>query len=273
MEDKLAVEPEQGSHPGARAHATTHAGRPMGRRKRIAIALLYGAATHLAFAVAVLAMIQGLNGGLQAGRGTLHGATAWYANSLLIVQFPLLHSFLLSRGGRRLLALLAPRELGRDLAPTTFALIASLQLVATFVAWSPSGIVLAAPTGLKLWVMRAAFVASWIFLLRALSDAGLGLQTGAIGWLAAWRGERPRFGPFPTHGLFSRCRQPIYLGFALTLWTGPVRTLDGLLLALTWTTYCVAGPLHKELRWLEWFGESFARYRAQVPYFLPRIKP
>jgi protein-S-isoprenylcysteine O-methyltransferase Ste14 len=229
--------------------------------------------THSAFVIAIGVTMVGLYHGMRTGLGRLHGPSAWLANAALVAQFPLVHSYLLSNGGRRVLARLAPAGLGRELAPTTFALIASVQLALTFLAWSPSGITLGDPGGVALWCFRAAFAASWWFLVRALKDAGLALQTGFIGWSSVVRGVDPAFGDFPTRGLFRVCRQPVYLGFALVLWTGPVHTLDGLLLALTWTMYCVAGPLHKELRYLGWYGERFSRYRTSVPYFLPRIKP
>jgi protein-S-isoprenylcysteine O-methyltransferase Ste14 len=244
----------------------------MNRGRRFYFALLYGALSHLTFVVAVGFMVVGLYQGLRTGFGPFRGPHAWIANTLLVVQFPVLHSWLLSPSGRKLLARLAPADFGQDLAPTTFAWISSLQVLATFALWSPSGIVLDDASGASLWAFRAGFAASWLFLIKALGDAGLGLQTGFIGWTSVLRGRRTPFGDFPTRGLFRFCRQPVYLGFALTLWTGPVHTLDGLVLALTWTTYCVAGPLHKELRYLGWYGERFSRYRASVPYFLPRFK-
>jgi protein-S-isoprenylcysteine O-methyltransferase Ste14 len=240
-------------------------------RARKAVAIAYGVVTHAAFVAAVATMIAALYDGLRFGQGPLRGPWAWLANTALVAQFPLLHSYLLTPAGQRWLARLAPRELARDLAPTTFALVASGQLLATFALWSPSGVVLDDAHGASLWLFRGAFAASWIFLLKALTDAGLGVQTGFVGWSAVLRGRRPQFGEFPTHGLFQVCRQPVYLGFALTLWTGPVHTLDGLVLALTWTTYCVAAPLHKELRYLGRYGERFARYRERVPYFVPRL--
>ena len=58
----------------------------------------------------------------------------WFilANVLLVVQFPLAHSLLLSRRGGQILARLAPRAFGLTLATTTYAIIASVQLLALF---------------------------------------------------------------------------------------------------------------------------------------------
>lgn len=68
-------------------------------------------------------------------------------------------------------------------------------------------------------------------------------------------------------------RQPVYLAFSLTLWTGPVWTADHLLIAVVWTIYCVVAPRHKERRYARQYGESFASYRAAVPYWIPRRRP
>ena len=244
----------------------------MSRKRQVAAALAWGALNHGLFLIAITTMVAALYTGLAIGVGPFRGAHGWAANALLVAQFPILHSYLLSASGRQWLMRVAPRELARDLAPTTFTIFASLQVLATFALWSPSGITLWEASGPWLWASRAAFAGSWIFLVKALHDAGLAVQTGYLGWLSVVRGVKPAYGEFPTHGLFRRCRQPVYLAFAMTLWTGPVHTLDGLVLALTWSVYCVAAPLHKELRYLSLYGERFSRYRATVPYILPRIK-
>ncbi|MBL8863671.1 MAG: isoprenylcysteine carboxylmethyltransferase family protein [Planctomycetes bacterium] len=245
----------------------------MSRGPRIAIALAYGIANHALFVVAIGVMVMALHGGLGLGLGRLEGGAALAANTLLALQFPLIHSFLLARRGRGVLARLAPRALGSALAPTTFAALASAQLLVTFLCWSPSGIVLFEATGGTRWVFEGLFAASWLFLVKALYDAGLPIQTGSIGWTAVLRGDRPDFGTFPTAGLFRICRQPVYLAFAATLWTGPVLTLDRLALAVAWTAYCIVGPLHKERRYLSHYGNLYSNYRRSVPYILPGFRP
>lgn len=245
----------------------------MSPRTRRAVAALYGLACHGSFLVGVGWTALSLYGGMRAGLGRLHGTPALLADALLLIQFPLLHSFLLSARGRSVLGALAPRGLGGSLAPTSFALVAGLQLAATFALWSPSGVIWWQPTGAALHALQALFAGAWLFLLRALRDGGLGLQTGWIGWTAVWRDTRPAYGGMPQHGTFALCRQPIYLGFALTLWTGPVWTPDHLAIALSWSVYCLVGPLLKERRFATRYGPAFAAYRARVPYILPRIVP
>ena len=237
-----------------------------------AVALAYGVFNHLAFAAGITAMIAGLYFGLRTGRGALHGTAAWSMDLLLLLSFVALHSFLLSARGRMVLDRLAPLGLGRDLGTTSFAAIASLQLLLTFVAWSPLGPVWWEPHGALRVATTIAYAASWGFLLKAMADAGLPLQTGFLGWASIVRDRKPVYGSFPERGTFRYLRQPIYLAFALTLWTGPVWNADHLLLAIAWTLYCIAGPVLKERRCVAAYGERFQRYRDRVPYWLPDLR-
>jgi protein-S-isoprenylcysteine O-methyltransferase Ste14 len=242
------------------------------RRFDVPVALATGALCHAAFLAGVGWMAFSLATGLQSGIGRLPAPWSAIANAALALQFPLLHSWLLTRRGRRALSSLLRGDRGSTLAPTLYATCASLQVLAVFALWTPSGVVWWEPRGGGGAVAWVAFAASWSFLIRALHDGHLGLQTGAIGWLALLRGRRPDFGSMPAGGLFGRCRQPIYLGFLLVLCTAPTRTPDQLLLALVWAPYCLLGPLLKEQRFLAIFGAEFVRYRQRVPYFVPRLR-
>jgi len=237
-----------------------------------AVALVYGLLAHALFLVGVGGMILNLHQGMRWTLAPWTGVGALLLDALLILQFPLLHSFLLGRRGRAFLARLAPGGLGADLVTTTFAGVAAVQIALTFLLWSPSGVVWWEPQGTAAIAANVLYAASWLFLLKALYDAGLPLQTGSLGWWAVVRGRRPAFSPFPTGGLFRVIRQPVYLGFALTLWTGPVWTPDRLALAAVWTAYCFVGPRLKERRYLAWHGEEFRRYQSEVPYMAPRLR-
>lgn len=237
-----------------------------------AVAVLAGVVCHGTFLLGVLSMIVGLHEGLRTGFGRLEGWAAVLADGALVLQFPLLHSLLLTRGGGKLLARLVPLGLGRALATTTYATFASLQTLVTFALWSPIGPVLYEVQGPARPVVQALYAASWLLVVVAMHQAGLGVQSGSLGWLAVARGRQPVYGSFPTGGLFARCRQPIYGAFALTLWTGPVLTADRLALAVAWTGYCVLGPLLKERRYVTWHGDAFRAYQARVPFLLPSLR-
>ncbi len=234
------------------------------------IALLYGVICHAIFTIAVLAMIVAMFFGMSASFGTVPQPWAWVANMLLIVQFPLAHSFLLSDKGRAILSRLAPAGYGKTLGTTTYAIIASTQLLMLFALWTPSGIIWWRAEGAAFVAVCAAYTLSWLLLIKASYDAGAEVQSGALGWMSLMQKIKPVFPDMPTTGLFRLIRQPIYVAFALTLWTVPVWTPDQLVLAMSYTVYCLFAPRLKERRFARIYGDRFADYRANVPYVIPR---
>jgi len=237
------------------------------------VALAWGMLCHVAFATEVLSMIVGLATGMRLGFGPFDGAGAILADAILLAQFPVAHSLLLSARGRAVLGRLAPLGLGPHLGTTTYATIASLQLLVTFLFWSPLGRWSWCPAGMPLAVACAAYAMAWLLLLKTMADAGLGVQTGFLGWGSIVRGRRPEYGGFRPRGTFRWVRQPVYVAFTLTLWTGPVWTVDHAVIALAWTAYCIFAPRHKERRYEARYGDRFARYRSVVPYWVPRFRP
>ena len=236
------------------------------------IAVAFGFACHTLFACGVGAMMAAMFFGMSRCLGRLAAPWGSLADGLLLLQFPIVHSLLLGARGRRWMVRLAPFGLGGRLSTTTYVIVASVQVGLLFTLWTPSGVVWWRASGPTFAVLCTLYAASWLLLLRAIIDAGLTLQVGLLGWWAVARGRAPAYPPMPRQGLFRLCRQPIYLAFALTLWTAPTWTPDQLCVALVLTAYCVLGPCLKEIRFGRRFGAEFTEYRATVPYFLPRIR-
>ena len=234
------------------------------------IALAYGAACHTLWFAAIALMAASLFGGMQLGLGPFRGWAGELWNLLLVAQFPVVHSFLLSKPGRQVLGALAPRGLGDDLSSTTYAILASLQLLAVFGLWSPSGHVWWRPEGAALAITSTAFALSWLLLAESMRESGLGVQAGYLGWTSVYLGRAPRYPRFRETGLFRFLRQPTYLAFALVLWTAPTWSPDRLFLASGWSLYCYFGPRLKEVRYLARYGDDFRRYQDAVSYWVPR---
>ncbi len=246
--------------------SSTELQAPIGRKS---LALFYGVLCHALFALAAAVMIYEMYFGLSRARGALHAPWSWLCNGLLILQFPLAHSFLLTGRGRAVLRALAPAGVGTQLATTSYVIVASAQILLLFGLWSPSGIIWWQAQGAMLPVMIALYAAGWLLLAKAMFDAGITVQIGSLGWWSVYRNAKPVFPPMPARGLFRVCRQPIYVAFAITLWTVPVWTPDQLVLAVALTSYCLAGPLLKEARFSRMFGSEFEAYRARHPYWFP----
>ncbi|WP_333713131.1 methyltransferase family protein [Yoonia sp.] len=240
--------------------------------RRIALAFGYGGFCHLVFALAVAAMIAAMFFGMSESLGRVPAPWSYLANLFLVLQFPIVHSLLLSDRGRKALNWLAPRDVAGTLGTTTFAIVASVQLFLLFAFWTPSGIVWWRAEGTAFYIVCTAYAVSWLLLIKASYDAGAEVQSGALGWMSLAQDKAPVFPDMPTDGLFRLIRQPIYVSFALTLWTVPVWTPDQLALAIVLTIYCLAAPRLKEKRFERRYGTRFQRYRDTVPYAFPKLK-
>jgi ubiquinone biosynthesis O-methyltransferase len=237
--------------------------------KRKSLALVYGGLCHGLFMLAVAVMIYEMFFGLSRSWGAFHAPWSWIGNGLLLLQFPIAHSFLLTRPGKAVLRGMAPGGLGSDLSTTSFVIVASVQIILLFGSWSPSGVIWWQADGSMLVVTTILYAGGWLLLLKSMFDAGITLQIGSLGWWAVFRNRMPVFPPLPTGGLFRICRQPIYVSFTITLWTVPTWTPDQLVLAVVLTIYCLTGPLLKEARFSRVFGGEFEAYRSRHPYWLP----
>jgi methanethiol S-methyltransferase len=246
--------------------------RPEAGLKRISVAFSFGVLCHGLFALAVVSMIIAMFFGMSESYGRAAGYWAIVANLALIAQFPLVHSLLLTGAGGRWLARLVPGAYGATLSTTTYATIASAQLLALFAFWTPSGIVWWRAEGALFWAICTAYGASWLLVAKASFDAGAEVQSGALGWMSLMANIKPIFPDMPTLGLFKLIRQPIYVAFALTLWTVPVWTPDQLVLAVCYTAYCLLAPRLKERRFAARYGARFEQYRDHVGYVVPYRK-
>lgn len=231
------------------------------------IACMLGLLCHLSFFAAVGVMFYGLWGGLDVGIGHLRGVWAVLEDLILVLQFPIIHSLMLHKSGREFLQGLFPGDVGKQLVSTTFVLCASLQLIALFSLWSPLGGVWWQPQGYVEGVWEGMYCLSWVFLAVAMYQAGLGTQMGYLGWWSVVRGTNPIYPPLKQSGLYRLCRHPVYLAMLLVALTGPLWTIDHLVIAGVFSVYCVLGPWAKERRYRKLFGEEFLRYRERTPFF------
>lgn len=236
---------------------------------RQATAICYGVVCHSGFAVGVAAMVTMMYYGMSGSLGRIEPPWRWVANGFLLLQFPVVHSLLLTDGGRALLKRLAPAGCGGRLVTTSYVILSSVSVFALFALWSPTGIVWWRAQGGALALMTTLYGCAWLLVVKAIADAGFALQTGHLGWWALLNDRKPVYPPMPEGGLFRYSRQPIYVAFTLTVWTTPTRTPDQLVVATVLTFYCLFGPLLKERRFRRAYGTAFDRYLERVPYWLP----
>jgi hypothetical protein len=75
------------------------------------------------------------------------------------------------------------------LATTTYAIIASAQLLVLFALWTPSGIVWWRAEGAAFWALTAAYAASWLLLMKATFDAGAEAHREWLEWSTPARSD------------------------------------------------------------------------------------
>ena len=109
--------------------------------KRILVALSYGLVCQTLFALAVSVMIIAMFFGMTESFGAVSKPWSYAANLFLLLQFPFMHSILLSKRGSRFLNFLVPSEYAGTLNTTSYAIFASIQLLALFTLWTSSGVV------------------------------------------------------------------------------------------------------------------------------------
>ena len=236
------------------------------------IAIIYALFCHGIFAVAGLLMFFSLFFGFSSQIGPLVKFSGVSLNIILLLQFPLLHSFLLSKKGKVFLRLFYSRRFAGKLDTTIYATIASAQLFLLFFFWKPSGILLWKAEGVVYILLTLCYLLGWLLLTVSSFQAGLSVQTGALGWVSVFRNIAVKYPKMPNFGLFRIIRHPIYFSFSIILWSSPYFTVDKIIVAIIYTFYCVIAPLFKERRLVAIYGEQFLKYKAITPYFIPRLR-
>lgn len=238
------------------------------RHKLIAYSL--GIACHLTFVLAIGAMAYMLATGLTSGILPIGGPYGRWINILLLIQFPVFHSFFLTSAGTKILLAPFPREIGKDLITTTYAFVSSIQLLIVFLFWTPVQTAWFVPSGTVLLPWMLVYGLSWLILVKALSEAGISMHTGALGWRSVVNGKHATYPGLPTSGLHNQCRHPIYLAFSLIILTAPVWSSDHFLIASGWVFYCLIGPRFKERRIERRSKKEYDVIRDRTPYIIPR---
>lgn len=234
------------------------------------LALLLGIICHSSFIIGIGCMAYMLYFGMTRSIAPLpFGGRAM--NLLLLVQFPTIHSLLLSRKGQRLLISLFPKSYGKAFAITIYSTIASFQILVLFACWKPDPQVWFAPSGWLLAIWTSTYVLSWILLACSILEAGPEVQTGYLGWSSIFFNRPLKFPPLPTKGLHAIIRHPIYLSFALVALTGPFWGFDHLVLTGIIVPYCIFGPILKEKRIRARISDEYNEYAKTTPYMTPKV--
>lgn len=116
------------------------------------------------------------------------------------------------------------------------------------------------------WLMVLGQVGALSALLVSVLQAGVWHFLG----IAQLTADDPRrTGELQVRGLYRYVRHPLYLFSILLIWLTPVMTLNLAVLYACMTGYFILGSFHEEDLLVQEYGESYVRYRRQVPRFVP----
>ena len=181
-------------------------------------------------------------------------------NLLLSLQFCIVHSWLLFPSTRRWLT----QYLASEFYGCLFCVATCLGLLAMFVGWQTSPIIIWNLVGPAAIVLETGFYAAWIGLFYSLALTGLGYQTG---WTPFWFWLRRQPIPkrtFEPRGAYLVLRHPVYLSFLGLIWFTPRMTLDHAVLTSAWTMYILIGSYLKDERLAFYYGREYRRYQERV---------
>lgn len=206
---------------------------------------------------------------IDAGRATGPLALALAVNLGLIALFGLQHSVMARVGFKSWLKQKLPASAERSV----YVLLASLVLMLLFWQWRPiPHVVWSAESGIAQTIGWTVFAAGFamVLVVTFLID-----HFDLFGLKQVWNqfvGRRPEPPRFVTPLFYRLVRHPLYLGFILAFWGGPVMTVGGLLFAVAMTTYILIAIQFEERDLTHYLGPDYEDYRQRVPMLVPGLK-
>lgn len=237
-----------------------------------ALILLYGVGTYVLFLGTFLYWIAFV-GDLGVPRSVDTGPVgsvglAVLVNLGLVALFGVQHSVMARKRFKARLTRFVPEPAERG----TFMLATVLVFGALFVLWRPiPAVVWQVEEPAFRGVLWGLCAFGWLLLLASTFMIDhfdlFGLRQV---WLA-WRKKSYTPVPFQSKWAYRHVRQPMMLGILIAHWATPTMTAGHLLFALAFTAYIGIGVWFEERSLAASLGPDYARYREEVPLYMPRL--
>ena len=231
---------------------------------------LYGVFCYLVFFATFLYAIAflgdfGVPKSIDSGaQGSLGRALA--VDVLLLGLFAVQHSLMARPWFKRAWTRIVPPAAERS----TYVLLASVAMILLFWKWHPmGGLIWQLDTEVGRLVAYGIYAFGWALLLLAtfLIDH---FDLFGLRQVYLYLRGRPYTGlQFRTPLLYRYVRHPIYVGWLCIFWATPQMTVAHLIFALTTTAYILIAISWEERDLLSAHGETYQRYREQVPKLIP----
>jgi protein-S-isoprenylcysteine O-methyltransferase Ste14 len=216
----------------------------------------------------MLPMLQGLvPHSIDVGGTSSTPAVAVLIDVALILAFGLQHSVMARTGFKDWLKQHLPESAERSV----YVLLASLMLMLLFWQWRPiAGIAWAATSFAGQAFAWSVFGLGFgiVLLSTFLIDH---FDLFGIKQVIRQYFDKPAAAhQFVTPLLYKLVRHPLYLGFILAFWGGPVMSAGHLLFSAAMTSYILIAIQFEERDLVRQLGERYSTYRRQVPMLIPR---
>jgi methanethiol S-methyltransferase len=231
---------------------------------------LYGVFCYLVFLATFLYAIaflgdSGVPKSIDSGaQGSLAQALA--VDVLLLGLFAVQHSLMARPWFKRAWTRIVPPAAERS----TYVLFASVAMILLFWKWQPiGGLIWQLDTEVGRLVAYGIYAFGWALLLLAtfLIDH---FDLFGLRQVYLYLRGRPYTGlQFRTPLLYRYVRHPIYVGWLCIFWATPQMTVAHLVFALATTAYILIAISWEERDLLNAHGETYRRYREQVPKLIP----
>jgi methanethiol S-methyltransferase len=175
-------------------------------------------------------------------------ANALWIDLALMLAFAVQHS---GMARRRFKAFWTRTVVPPEVERSTYVLVASAMLVATFAWWRPMP------------GMQIVSLAGWLIAT---------LATFLLGHFELFGLRTPRDTAFRTPVLYRLVRHPIYLGFLIAFWATPTMTYGHLLFSTVMLVYVVLAIQLEERDLVAVLGDDYRRYRRRVRALVPLPK-
>lgn len=195
-------------------------------------------------------------------------AAALAIDGALLALFALQHSVMARPSFKRAWTRIVPDPVERS----TYVLLSSLALLLMFWQWRPIGGIIWKTDGrIAETIIFGLYAAGLLIVLLStflINHFDLfGLRQVYLYMLGRKYTELDFGTPF-----FYRCvRHPLYFGWLLTFWAAPIMTVAHLFFAIMTTVYILLAIQFEEADLIAAHGETYRRYRTQVPMIVPGL--
>lgn len=188
----------------------------------------------------------------------------------LILCFGLQHSVMARTGFKAWLK----RHLPESAERSVYVLLASLVLMLMFWQWRPiAGNVWIADSVAGHAIGWAVFATGFGLVLLSTFLIDHFDLFGLKQVLRQFLGQPAAKANFVTPFLYKLVRHPLYLGFILAFWGGPVMSAGHLLFAASMSAYILIAIRFEERDLVRQLGERYVAYRERVPMLVPGTSP